>query len=48
VNARTFVKTSSIGRVSPEALARLAPAILALAENEGFPAHANAIRVRGL
>jgi histidinol dehydrogenase len=48
VNARTFVKTSSVGRTSPEALARLAPSILALAEHEGFPAHANAIRIRGL
>jgi histidinol dehydrogenase len=48
VTARTFVKTSSIGRVSPAALARLAPAILALAEHEGFPAHAAAIRIRGL
>lgn len=48
VTARTFVKASSIGRVSPDALARLAPAILALAEHEGFPAHAEAIRARGL
>jgi histidinol dehydrogenase len=48
VSARTFLKTSSIGRASPEALARLAPAIVALAEHEGFPAHAGAIRIRGL
>lgn len=48
VTARTFLKTSSIGRLSPEALARLAPAVIALAEHEGFPAHANAIRERGL
>jgi histidinol dehydrogenase len=48
VTARTFLKTSSIGRSSPEALARLALAIVALAEHEGFPAHANAIRERGL
>ena len=48
VTARTFVKTSSIGRTSPEALARLAPSVIALAEHEGFPAHANAIRIRGL
>jgi histidinol dehydrogenase len=48
VTARTFLKTSSIGRLSPEALARLAPAIVALAEHEGFPAHAAAIRIRGL
>jgi histidinol dehydrogenase len=48
VNARTFVKTSSIGSVTPEALARLGPAIVALAEHEQFPAHASALRVRGL
>jgi histidinol dehydrogenase len=48
VTARTFMKTTSIGRTSPDALARLAPAVIALAEHEGFPAHANAIRVRGL
>ena len=48
VTARTFLKTSSIGGASPEALARLAPAIVALADYEGFPAHAAAIRVRGL
>ncbi len=46
VTARTFVKTSSVGAVTPEALARLAPAIVALAEHEQFPAHANALRVR--
>ncbi len=46
VTARTFVKTSSIGRASPEALQRLAPDIVALAEHEGFPAHAAAIRIR--
>jgi histidinol dehydrogenase len=48
VTARTFIKTSSIGRTSTEALARLAPDIVALAEHEGFPAHAAALRVRGL
>ncbi len=48
VTARTFLKTSSVARSSGEALARLAPAIIALAEHEGFPAHANAIRERGL
>ncbi|MFN8186736.1 MAG: histidinol dehydrogenase [Gaiellales bacterium] len=48
VTARTFVKTSSLGRTSRDALARLAPGIVALAEHEGFPAHAAAIRIRGL
>ena len=48
VTARTFVKSTSVARVSREALAGLAPAIVALAEHEGFPAHAAAIRIRGL
>jgi histidinol dehydrogenase len=48
VTARTFIKTSSIGRVSAEALESLAPAIVALAEHEGFPAHAAAIEARGV
>lgn len=46
VTARTFVKTSSIGRASPDALAGLGPAVVALAEHEGFPAHAAAVRAR--
>ena len=47
VTARTFLRTSSIARTTEEALARLAPGIIALAEHEGFPAHAEAVRVRG-
>jgi histidinol dehydrogenase len=46
VTARTFLKTSSIGSTTREALADLAPGILALAEHEGFTAHAAAIRAR--
>jgi histidinol dehydrogenase len=48
VTARTFVKTSSVARASREILAELSPGIVALAEYEGFPAHAAAIRIRGL
>lgn len=48
VTARTFVKTISVASTSAEALARLAPGILALAGHEGFPAHAAAIKIRGL
>jgi histidinol dehydrogenase len=48
ITARAFVKTSSIARTSPAALAELSSGIVALAEHEGFPAHAAAIRVRGL
>ena len=46
ITAETFLKKSSIAKASPEALARLSPAILALAEHEGFPAHAAAARAR--
>jgi len=48
VTARTFLTTSSVGKTSPDALARLSAGVVALAEHEGFPAHANAIRARGL
>jgi histidinol dehydrogenase len=48
VTARTFLKTSSIAQTTTEALERLAPGIIALAEHEGFPAHAAALRARGL
>ena len=47
INARTFLTASSIGHASPEALAAVAADVVALAEHEGFPAHAAAIRARG-
>jgi histidinol dehydrogenase len=46
VTAETFLKKTSIAKASPEALERMTPAILALAEHEGFPAHAAAVRAR--
>jgi histidinol dehydrogenase len=48
VTARTFQTTTSIARLSPAALAGLAAPTTALADHEGFPAHANAFRGRGL
>ena len=48
VTAAAFTKTISIARATPEALADLAPGVLALADHEGFPAHAQALRRRGL
>jgi histidinol dehydrogenase len=48
VTARTFQTTTSIARLSPAALAGLAGPTTALADHEGFPAHANAFRGRGL
>ncbi len=48
VTARTFLTSTSTARLSAEALAGLAEPTLALADHEGFPAHANAFRLRGL
>jgi histidinol dehydrogenase len=48
VTARTFQTTTSVARLSPAALAELAGPTIALADHEGFPAHANAFRRRGL
>jgi histidinol dehydrogenase len=48
VTARTFQTTTSIARLSAAALAELAAPTIALADHEGFPAHANAFRGRGL
>ena len=48
VTARTFQTTTSIAQLSPSALAGLARPTIALADHEGFPAHANAFRGRGL
>ena len=48
VTTRTFLTSTSTARLSPEALAGLAEPTLALADHEGFPAHANAFRLRGL
>lgn len=48
VTARTFLTTISVAELTPEGLASVAPATLALADHEGFPAHANALRIRGL
>jgi histidinol dehydrogenase len=48
VTARTFQTTTSVARLSAAALAGLAGPTIALADHEGFPAHANAFRGRGL
>ena len=48
VTARTFLTATSTAKLSPEALAGLADPTLALADHEGFPAHAAAFRLRGL
>jgi histidinol dehydrogenase len=48
ITADTFLKRTAIARADANALERMAPSVVALAEHEGFPAHANAIHERGL
>jgi histidinol dehydrogenase len=48
VTARTFLTTMSVARLTHDGLASIASSITALADHEGFPAHANAVRIRGL
>jgi histidinol dehydrogenase len=47
VTAHTFLKRSTLARISGEALARLRPGVRALALHEGFPAHAVALDAPG-
>lgn len=46
ITVETFLKATSIGSLTPAALAAIAPSVTALADHEGFPAHANAIHLR--
>ncbi len=46
VTVEAFLKRSAIGQANDAALRKLGPTITALADHEGFPAHANAIRLR--
>jgi len=46
VTAEAFVKRTSIAKASREALERVSNSILALAEHEGFHAHAATVRAR--
>ena len=48
VTAKTFLTTMSVARLTEAGLASIATSITALADHEGFPAHANAVRIRGL
>ncbi len=48
VTAKTFLTTMSVARLSEAGLASIATSITALADHEGFPAHANAVRIRGV
>ncbi|MFM9043103.1 MAG: histidinol dehydrogenase, partial [bacterium] len=46
ITAETFRKKMSVARASGEALSRFSPAVEALADHEGFPAHLEAIWAR--
>ena len=46
ITADTFLKRTAIARADARAVARMAPSVIALAEHEGFPAHAAALRIR--
>jgi histidinol dehydrogenase len=47
ITAEAFLKRTAIARADAPALAAMAPSIVALADHEGFPAHAAALRLRG-
>ncbi len=46
ITADTFLKRTAIARADANALARMTPSVLALADHEGFPAHGDALRLR--
>lgn len=46
ITADTFLKRTAIARADERAINRMAPSVIALAEHEGFPAHAAALRLR--
>src|SRR5690606_23913436 len=46
ITAATFLKRTAVARADEHAIARTAPAVVALADHEGFPAHAAALRRR--
>lgn len=46
ITADAFLKRTAIASADEVALRRMSPSIVALADHEGFPAHANAIRNR--
>jgi histidinol dehydrogenase len=46
ITVEAFLKRTAVARADETALARMAPSIVALADHEGFPAHAAALRRR--
>jgi histidinol dehydrogenase len=46
ITVEAFLKRTAIARADASAIARMTPSIVALADHEGFPAHAAALRRR--
>jgi histidinol dehydrogenase len=46
VTAHTFLKRTAVARADRRAIERMAPSVIALADHEGFPAHAAALHRR--
>jgi histidinol dehydrogenase len=46
ITVEAFLKRTAVARADARPLARMSPSVLALADHEGFPAHAAAIRLR--
>lgn len=46
ITAATFLKRTAVARSDQAAMRRMAPSVVALADHEGFPAHAAALRRR--
>lgn len=46
LNVDTFLRKPTLERTTGEGLRRLSGTILALADHEGFPSHANAVKIR--
>jgi histidinol dehydrogenase len=46
ITAEAFLKRTAVAQANEVAMRRMAPSVIALAVHEGFPAHANAERIR--
>jgi histidinol dehydrogenase len=46
ITADAFLKRTAVARADAGALQRMTPTIVAMSDHEGFPAHANAARIR--
>ena len=46
ITVEQFLKAAAIGHLDQRALAAVADSTIALADHEGFPAHANSIHIR--